>query len=225
VTRRAIDMGELRAALRGLPRGSLLLIAERAVEAVPRARLRALLADIVRLDDLRAEGPAAASLLDEVRRFHAASLRSHYYESFNVNSKNYTTRSKGTEAFLAEFDRLLNRCVQAAATSGSGEIREAFRLMFGLLRHIAEHPDQVVFFADEGGLWQFGIDWRRVLPVWFRCIAEAAEPDEYALFVCRAIADFASHDRTYLMGAARRVANTDQKKALRSRPTPRAPGS
>lgn len=26
----------------------------------------------------------------------------------------------------------------------------------------------VIFFADEGGSWQVGVDWERVLPPWFR---------------------------------------------------------
>ena len=50
-----------------------------------------------------------------MRKFHDASLRHEYYESFDVNSKNYMEKSKGTEAFLAEFDRLIGRCVRATA--------------------------------------------------------------------------------------------------------------
>jgi hypothetical protein len=57
-------------------------------------------------------GPA--SLLDEVRKFHDASLRGDYYESFGVNSKNFMEKSEGTEMFIEEFERLVGKCVRAA---------------------------------------------------------------------------------------------------------------
>src|SRR5262249_12426443 len=74
-----------------------------------------------------------------------------YYDSFNVNSKNYMEKSKGTEAFLAEFDRLIGKCVRATAKGPRPPVREAFELLFSLLRRIDEDSDSVVFFADEGG--------------------------------------------------------------------------
>ena len=38
-------------------------------------------------------------------------------------------------------------------------------ILFGLLNHIDKGNDSVVFFADEGGSWQVGVDWAKVLPV------------------------------------------------------------
>ena len=38
----------------------------------------------------------------------------------------------------------------------------------------------MVFFADEGGSWQVGVDWKSVLPADFRCLAETAGPEEFA---------------------------------------------
>lgn len=81
MTRRAIDLEELRVALRRLSRGNLLVIAERATELVSRAKLRALVGDLVRLDELAETKSGAAPLLDEVRKFHEASLRGDHYES------------------------------------------------------------------------------------------------------------------------------------------------
>ncbi len=70
MTRRAIDLEMLHVALRRLSRGNLLVIAERATELVPRAKLRALVGDFVRLDELAEPKSGAAPLLDEVRKLN-----------------------------------------------------------------------------------------------------------------------------------------------------------
>jgi hypothetical protein len=217
----AVDTEKVRVALRRMTRDRLLIVAERALEIVPRAKLRQLVGDMVRLEELTEGKPGSASLLVEVRKFHDAGLRREYYESFNVNSKNYMEKSKGTEAFLAEFDRLIGRCVRATAKGPRRPARAAFELLFALLRRIDEDSDCVVFFADEGGSWQVGADWREVLPAYFRCLAEGASADDFAREVNRAITDFADYDRRHQLTAARRVASVEQKAALRRGTSPR----
>jgi hypothetical protein len=201
-----------------MSRGDLLMVAERAIDLVPRSCLAALVGHSVRLDDLAPSKTSAASLLDEIKRFHAESLAGKYYESFAVNSKNYMDKSLGTERFIAELDRLVTRCVRAASTGPRGLVREAFDLLLGLLRHIDACEDDVIFFADEGGSWQVGVDWKNVLPAYFRCLAEAAGPEDFAREVDAAIKDFAQHDRTSLLTEARRFASEEQKAALRASP-------
>jgi len=215
---RAIDLEKLRVALRHMSRGDLLIVAERAAELVPRAKLRALVGDRVRLEEIVEMKSGASPLLDEVRTFHATSLRGEFYESFDVNSKNFMEKSKGTDAFIAEFDRLLGKCIRAAAKGPRAPVREAFELLFDLLRRIDESPDSVVFFADEAGSWQVGVDWRGALPAYFRSLADGASGEDLAREVDRAITDFASYDRPRHLAAARRVANADQKAALRRLP-------
>jgi hypothetical protein len=158
-------------------------------------------------------------LLEEVRRFHGASLNGDYYESFNVNSKNFMEKSEGTEAFIAEFDRLIGKCIRAAGKGPRGPVREAFDLLFGLLRRIDEDPDSVVFFADEAGSWQVGVDWRSALPAYFQCLADGVAAEEFAREVDRTISDFADYERPKLLAAARRVANVEQKAVLRRLPS------
>jgi hypothetical protein len=220
MSRAAVDTEKLRVALRRMNRGRLLIVAERAIEIVPRAKLRQLVGDMVRIEELADEKPGSASLLDEVKKFHEASLRHEYYDSFDVNSKNYMEKSKGTEAFLAECGRLIGKCVRAVAKGPHRPLREAFEVLFALLRRIDEDSDSVVFFADEGGSWQVGADWREVLPAYFRCLVEGASGDEFAREVDRSITDFADYDRRHQLTAARRVASTEQKAALRRRATP-----
>ena len=163
-----------------MSRGDLLIVAERAAELVPRAKLRALIGDMVRVEAPRAARSSARSLLDEVRRFQGAALRGEYYQSFNVDSKNFMWKSAGTEAFIAELDRLMRKCVRAAEKAPRAPARETFETLFGLLRHVDECHDDVVFFADEGGSSQFGIDWRAVLSAYFRSLVEGASAEEYA---------------------------------------------
>lgn len=213
--RPAIDFERLRGALRRMTRGSLLMIAERAIEIVPRAKLRALVGDMLEIEHAGEGKGGVAPLLEEVRRFHDASLRGAHYDSFDVNSKNFMTKSEGTEAFLAAFDRLLGKCVRAAAKRPRQAVRDAFELLFALWRRIDAEPDKIVFFADEGGAWQLGVDWGVVLPAYFRCLADGASGDEFARGIDRAIADFANHDRARHLAAARRVASAEQKVALR----------
>jgi hypothetical protein len=142
-------------------------------------------------------------------------LRGEYYESFGVNSKNFMAKSGGTEEFIAEFDRLIGECVRAVVKGPHAPARQAFDLLFALLRRLDDDPDSVVFFADEAGSWQVGVDWRAVLPAYFRCLAEVTPPEDFAREVDRVISDFADYERPHHLVAARRVANGKQKAALR----------
>ena len=218
MTRRPVDIEKLRVALRRLSRGNLLIVAERAIELVPRAKLRELVGDIVQLAEWVAGRRGAAPLLDEVRKFHAASRGGEYYESFDVNSKNFMQKSEGTETFIAEFDRLLGNCVRAAEKGPRAPVHDAFDLLFGLLRHIDEGNDDVIFFADEAGSWQVGVDWRSALPAYFRCLSDGAPAEDFAREVDRTISDFADYERPRHLAAARRFADAGQKAALRRLP-------
>ncbi|MQM35725.1 MAG: hypothetical protein CRU72_15200 [Candidatus Accumulibacter phosphatis] len=69
-------------------RGDLLIIAERAIELVPKATLKALVGDYVHVDDLAEASATPNALLDEVQTFHVDSLAGRYFEDFAVNSRN-----------------------------------------------------------------------------------------------------------------------------------------
>jgi hypothetical protein len=150
MTNRPLDWEQVRVELRTLSRGNLLIIAERAVELVPLVELKRLLGDLVDVDGL-ASAISAPSLLDEVRRFHSCSLAGEYYEDLEANSGNWREQSKGTDAFMAEFDRLLAKCIRESEAGPYPLVLQAFELLFALLRHIDTGHDDVIFFADEGG--------------------------------------------------------------------------
>jgi hypothetical protein len=214
MTRRAIDLTGVRRELRALPRGRLLLIAERTAELISNAKLETLLADFFAINEIETASLAPASLLDEVRTFHSASLGGQFHEELPIHFNNTTDRSTGSDAFIAEFDRLIRHCIRAAKTAPLLAVREAFELLFDVLRHIDKGNDDIIFFADEGGSGEVGVDWRSVFPVYFRCVAKSASAHVFVQVVDQVIRDFADFERPTHLQVARRVANTDQKAAM-----------
>jgi len=196
---------------------------DEALELLPRAALQRIVGRYISLDDVRAD-PAASrrTLLEDVRAFDAAARAGDYYQSFNVNSKNCMDKSAGTRSFTADFSRLLDLCVAAFGEQRSSRRPHVAGDPVALHRYIDECNDDVVFFADEAGAWQIGVDWRTALPAWFRCLAKTAEPAEYARLVCKAIGEFDPHARVQHLAAARQAgARRSVGRWPRDKPTPR----
>lgn len=210
------DMEKLRTQLRVLSRGDLLIIAERATELMSDADLKAILGDCLDIDTLEARGSRPAPSIEDVRRFCNESRDGRYFESFDTNGKHLMARSKGTDAFIAEFDRLLRQCIRAVDAGQHSSARQAFELLFGLLRRIDEAHDDVVFFADEAGSWQVGINWRRVFPAYFRCLAETTSAEEFAGTVDQVIRTFVEYERPWHLSMAQAAATAAQQAALRT---------
>ncbi len=212
-----IDRDKLRAMLRRMGDEYIFYMLDEAIDALPPTKLAKIVGKYIRLEQLRPDdgSPAAKrSLRDDVKAFDAAARRGEYYVSFFVNSKNCTETSSGTRAFIAECHRHLDRCVAEAAKSDPAEIREAFEIIVALLRYIDECHDDVVFFADEGGSWQVSVDWKKIFPAWFRCVARTAEPDEFARVIVEAVDEFEHFGREGHLSAARRLATPEQRRAL-----------
>ena len=216
MSRRPTDLEALRRTLRRLPRGNLLIIAQRAAELVAPSKLEALLGNFVLLKEFAQTSAVPVSVLDEVRRFHADVMSGEYYEAFDVNSKNSTQTSNGTQAFIAEFDRLAAKYIRVTKTEPRAAVRQAFELLFDLLGKVGQFDDDIIFFADEGGSWAIGVDWRSVLPAYFRCVAETVDATEYVLLVDQVITKYCNYERPRHLKAAMRVATAAQKAALRA---------
>ena len=212
----AIDRDKVRTALRRLGDESVFYMLDEAIDILPLAKLAKLASRYLDVKQLRPDAPGKKSLLAEVRAFDGASRAGKYYESFNVDSKSFMDKSTGTRAFIADCRRLLDRCVNQAPKGDGAEIREAIEIILGLLRYIDECHDDVIFFADEAGSWQVGVDWARVLPALFRCLSRATEPDEYARRVVEVVDEFDKHDRGKQLTAARRLGTVAQRTALRA---------
>ena len=155
------------------------------------------------------------ALLADVKELQRASLNGEYYEDFMVNSKNFMDMSRGTEVWIAECNRLLDRCIAESAKGDPAETRDAFETIFSLLEHIDACLDDIIFFADEGGSWQVGVEWNKVFPAWFKCLAAVAEPEDYASRIVEIVDEFDDYNRAQHLTAARRMATPAQKEALR----------
>jgi len=213
----AIDREKLRAAVRKLRHEYVFYMLDDAIDLLPPAKLHQIAKKYL---DFKSLGPDSESkskenLLVAVKVFQKASRAGEYYESFIVNSKNCTEQSMGTTAWIAEFRRLLNRCVAAERKGRPAEVREAFDVLFGLLDYIDKCNDDVIFFADEGGSWQVGIDWEGILPPWFRVLSATAAPGEYADRVTALLEHHYNYGRDTMLAVARKTATPEQRAALR----------
>ncbi len=71
--------------------------------------------------------------------------------------------------------------IREPAPEGRGkpaEVVSSYELLLDLWREIDTFERDIVFFADEGGVWQFNLNWKRILPPYIRCLAKVAEPRE-----------------------------------------------
>jgi hypothetical protein len=211
-----IDRDKLRLAVRKLGDEYVRYMLDDAIELLPPTKLHKIAKKYLDLRPLRPDPEKAteATLLAEVKLFEKASLAGEYYDSFAVNSKNHTQQSAGTSSWIAAFRRLLDRCVAGAKTENPTDVRKAMDILFGLLAHIDECHDDVVFFADEGGSWQVGVDWARVLPAWFKVLSVTAEPEDFAEQITALLSRHYSYGRDKMLAVARRTATPPQRKAL-----------
>lgn len=211
-----IDRDKLRAEIRKLDNEYVFYMLADAIDLLPPAKLHKIAKKYLDLKRLCSDTNVAtkASVLAEVRRFEQASLAGEYYQSFDVNSRNCTQQSSGTSAWIAEHGRLLDRCLTDTKKGNPAAVREAMDILFGLLDHIDECNDDVIFFADEGGSWQVGVDWARVLPVWFKVLSATAGPEEYAGRITALLAKHYHYGRDKMLTIARRTATPEQRKGL-----------
>jgi len=114
-----IDRDKLRAAIRKLRDEYVFHMLDDTIDLLPPAKLHKIVRKYIDLKRLRPDSERAtkASLLADVKAFEKASLAGEYYEPFNVNSRNFMEKFKGTTGWIAECRRLLDRCVEPAQTA------------------------------------------------------------------------------------------------------------
>ncbi|MBL7189453.1 MAG: hypothetical protein ISS70_24255 [Phycisphaerae bacterium] len=213
-----IDPDKLRVAIRKMSDTQVYYMLEEAIDLLPQTKLHKLVARFLDPGQLRPDSKTKGSLLKGIKAFQKASLEGRYYEGFNVNSKNHMEMSKGTRAWIAECNRLLDRCVAAVGKQDLTDTQQAFDIIFGLLDRVDECHDDILFFADEGGSWQVGVDWQKVLAAYFTCLSATSEPDEYARRVFKVIEAYDSYSKAKHLATARKNATPPQRKALRKAP-------
>jgi len=221
MARRRIGWQVLEPALRKLRKDDLLQVLHDAYQELPASRVVSVFGvyvDLLALESplTSAKGAAPGRLVKAVERFHTDSLAGQYYESFNVNSKNFMDTSEGTDLWISECNHLFDECVQLSAKGYHAEARSAMDLLFELLAEIDTGSDEIVFFADEGGSWQVGLDEEKVMPAYFCSLAATATPEEYANNVRKLIEGRGTYNRDKFLKSARKVADPAQRKVLKT---------
>ena len=206
----SLDPAKLRSRIRRLDREQHLIVIDRAIELLGPDQLAELIRDMLSLDDLWMDR-APPNLVEQVREFCSASIQGEYYDFATDRS---ISHSRGTASFIAECHRLLRLLGRASEAGQVRDARVGLERLFELLREIDRFEHDIVHFADEAGAWQIGVDWREVLPAWFRCLAAEESPDEFAADVVAKIEEFAAMDRELLIQHAMTVASTEQADAL-----------
>lgn len=214
VARQKLDREKLRAAIRKLGDESVFYMLGEALNLLPQAKLLKLAKRYLDTSKLQPDGKPKGTLLADVKAFQKTSLSGEYYESFSVNSKNYMEKSKGTRAWISNCHRLLDRCVRQAKKGNPAEVRQSFDIIFGLLDHIDECLEDIIFFADEAGSWQVGVDWEKVLPAWFKVLSATVEPKEYAGRIIGLLDRHYNYGRNKMLAAARKTATPAQREAF-----------
>jgi hypothetical protein len=178
-----INRDKLRKALRTLGDEAIFYMLYGVVELRPPDKLVELVKPYIDPESLRPDANQPKSLLATLKSFEQASLPGEYYEDFRVDSTNHMTKSRGTIAWIAECNRLLDLCVAATCAADAFELRQCFAIVFGLLDEIDACRDDIIFLADEAGSWQVRVEWEKVLPSWFTVLSATAMPEEYAMEV------------------------------------------
>lgn len=178
--------------LRRLEREDLLVLFARALRFVPPTKLETIFRDHAHPHEIGDVEPTVRPpVLDVVREFVEAARRSEFYEDFRVNSHNCTEKSGATQTFEAQLDLLFDRCVEEAVSGEPADVVTAYELLFDLLREIDRFErDDIVFFANEGGVWQFSISWKRVMPPYIHCLAKVTDRAEFELRAEAVIEEF-----------------------------------
>ena len=166
-----IDRDKIRTEARKLDGAGLRIWLDRAIDLLPDDAIPELIADYVHLRDVLTHEATQPDVLRAIREFHRESMAGRYYQSFNVNSRNSTEKSRGTEIFIADHSRLVEACLRAERSGDLETAAEGLELLVALMREIDRCERDIVFFADEAGSWQVGVLWDRVLPAWFRSLS------------------------------------------------------
>jgi hypothetical protein len=184
-----------------MTRRDLLVILDRAIGHVPKARIDEVVDGFVAFEDLAPPGKKRARVADKVKAIGDAIRRGGSGASFRVGSKNFAETSDGTEEWIAECERLIEDVLRFSGDGDPGEAREAFAIVFALLRRVAQGGSQV------------NVDWPKVLPAYVRCLSATSSPDEYARLVDAIIQDFALADASKPASRVRGSASRPRKAA------------
>lgn len=168
--------------IRTLERERLLILLARTLDHVASKDLEALLAEHERGTSLPATPHRVGSLLEEVEHFCEETRAGAYFQEWWAKGKygSYLPSPK-TEEFGAKLTLLFELGVTEAKEGDPQEVCNAYELLLALLHDIDHFErDELVFWGDEPGTWQLGIDWACVIPPYLQCLSKVLCPEEFA---------------------------------------------
>jgi hypothetical protein len=211
-----IDRNELRDVLRELRGSSLLILLDRAIDLMPEELLPKWIEKHVLPEQTPRSDTPSDCALEQVKRFHEEAIGGEYHDDTWVRSQEIEEESLGAQLFIADCHRMLDSCISATTQGEFADARDAFELIFDLLRQVDEGRDDILSFIDDGGVWQFGIDWKVVLQAWLRCLAQTSSPLDYARAARGAIEDFSMHiEREVVREFTLQAGSLEQRAALK----------
>ena len=175
-----LDRQQIRRAVRQMGNEHIFYLLDDAISLLSEAQLRQLLAPYANPDQFIVQEAQQKDLLTEVLAFQKSSLAGEYYEEPPIAVRKWSENSGATLCWIADFRRLLGRCAAETSSASGTDVSRAFEILFGLLDRLDDGTGGGIFFAEEGGSWMVGVDWKKVLPVWFRVLAATAASAEFA---------------------------------------------
>lgn len=167
--------------IRILERERLLILAARSLDHLAVDDLEVLLADHERGTPTLVGPHQDVSLVEAVEHFCEAARTGAYFQELWAKGRHGSfLPSPKTEEFGAKLALVFDLCVARAEEGDPMEVCAAYEMILGLLDEIDRFDrDDIVFWADEPGTWQLGIDWGRVLPPYLECLAKVVPPKEF----------------------------------------------
>lgn len=91
------------------------------------------------------------------------------------------------------------------ATTRTHTIVDAFEQLFALLREIDACRREILFWADEGGVWELCIDWTNVLAGYAQGLSRGLPLEEARFRAGKIAREFAEPDEAGVMKAVEEV--------------------
>jgi hypothetical protein len=152
-------------------------------------------------------------LLDEVEGFQSESLAGHYYEPFDIDSKNWMYVPEETKEWFERLGDLLKASCQLTARGDHLHATACFGILYELIG-VMERGDEIVF-GHEIGSWMIPGDERQYIAVYMTSLAAVASPEEFAAAALPLIQRDSWHSfATQAYPSATRVANEAQRAYL-----------
>jgi hypothetical protein len=199
---------QVRHAIRQMGDEYIFYLLDDAISLLSEAQLRELIAPYTDPEQFIVDDVQKEEVLTEVLAFQKASLAGEYYEETPTRKANWGENSRGTISWIADFRRLLDRCVAESKETSGAEVCTAFDILFGLLDSLDGRTGEGMVFAEECGSWMVGIEWNRVLPAWFQVLAASTEASVFARRAETMIKRHCDIEKAEMLELARRIGNS-----------------